>query len=238
MGRLFSRHNINRALLSSTLFAFSLTYPIQAPAIQPPQGINLNDAAFFIRLEKVVERLLKSDGKAIDKIIDCFVDVKAEIETYYNTKLDIDKYMKDVEKEISKQGVKTPKKELDLIKKKIKAREKKNNKHARYVAAVIDLEGYQMNQFDEENMFIDNHLCAKASKHHDKEDEEKEEVVLPALLVYGVSVTLVGLFLFVIPIPACKDWGGKLMLAGVTACANSLSGRIDENNKKEKEKKK
>jgi hypothetical protein len=231
MGNIFNRYNINRALLSVTLISFSLTYPIQIQSA-PPQGVNFNDVAFFVRLEKEVERLVKSEGKPIEKIIECLVDVKHEVETYYNTRLDIDQYMKNVEREIKKQGVKVPKKELDLIKKKIKAREKKNNKHAHYIASVIDLEGYQMNQYDEDMMFI-----CKASKHKDKEDD-KEEVVLPALLVYGVSVTLVGLFLFIIPIPACKDWGGKLMLAGVTACANSISSKVDENNKKDKEKKK
>lgn len=129
MGSIFSRHYIDRALLSYTLIAFTLTYPIQSHTAQP-QSVNINDVAFFVRLEKVVERLIKSEGKSIEKIIEYCVNVKQEIEAYYNIKLDIDQYMKDVERRINKQGVKVPKKELDLIKQKIKSREKKNNKHA------------------------------------------------------------------------------------------------------------
>lgn len=103
-----------------------------------------------------------------------------------------------------------------------------------YLAAANDVDGYQMNQYDEDMIFME-----KASTNKDKDKEnDKEEVVLPALLVYGVSVTLVGLFLIVLPIPACKDWGGKLVLAGVTACANSISSRVDENNKRGKDKEK
>lgn len=239
MVSIFSRNNINRALLSATLVSFTLTYPIQVHSAPPP-GINLNDVAFFVKLEKVVEKLIKSEGKPIDKIIECFVDVKHEIEVHYNTKLDTEKYMKDVEKEFTKNGIKPPKKELDSIRKKIKDREKKNNKHAKYVAAVIDLEGYQMNQYDEDAMFPDeNQFLMKASKgkDKDKDKDDKEEIVLPSLLVYGVTVSLCGLFLMVLPIPACKDWGGKMVVAGITACANSLCSENDKNKDKDKDKK-
>ena len=41
----------------------------------------------------------------------------------------------------------------------------------------------------------------------------------------------------VLPIPACKDWGARMVVAGVTACANSLCSKTDENNKKDKDKK-
>jgi hypothetical protein len=94
------------------------------------------------------------------------------------------------------------------------------------------LEGYQMNEFDE-NLYV----MAKHGHDKDKDKEDKEEVVIPALLVYGVTCSLCGLFLMVLPIPACKDWGARMVVAGVTACANSLCSKVDENNKKDKDKK-
>ncbi len=96
------------------------------------------------------------------------------------------------------------------------------------------VEGYEMNPYDEM-------LYCSAKKHKDKDKDkdkkEEEEIVIPALLVYGVTCSLCGLFLMVLPIPACKDWGARLVVAGVTACANSICATTDEKNKKDKDKK-
>lgn len=230
MGSIFGSHYINRALLPIVLTSFTMTYAVPLPAIE--FNINLGDAAFMVRLEKLVEKLVKSEKKGVDSMIEYLVDIKNEIETTYNTTLNIDTYIDQVGKEIQKQSGKYPKKELDAIKKKIKGRDKKHKNHARYVADVMYLENYQMNEFDE-NMY---HM-AKHSRDKDKDDDKKEEVVIPALLVYGVTCSLCGLFLMIIPIPACKDWGARMVVAGVTACANSICSKTDENNKKDKEKK-
>lgn len=231
MGSIFNRHYINRALLPIVLSTFTMTYALPLPAQQFDFGFN--EVAFMIRLEKVVERLVKSDKKGTESILDSFIDVKQEIESSYNTKLDIDYYMNQVGNELKKQGQKVPKKDFESIKKMIKKKEKKAKNHARYLADTMYLEGYQMNEFDEDIM-----ITAHRASKHDKpnQEEDKEEVVIPALLVYGVTVALCGMFLMVLPIPACKDWGGRMVVAGVTACANSLCTRTDENNKKEKDK--
>jgi len=137
-----------------------------------------------------------------------------------------------VNAEINKTGQKAPKKQMEAIKKKLKHKDKKGANHAKYLASIMYQEGYEFNQHDEEQMFP-TYLAKSHDKDKDK-NEEKEEV-LPTLLVYGVTVTLCGVFLMVLPILACKDWGSKMVVAGVTACANSLSSETDK--KKEKDKK-
>jgi hypothetical protein len=228
------RHYLNRALLSAVLTSFSITYAVPVQAQQFNFGFN--EVAFLYRLEKQIEKLMKSEGKGIDKIIEYFVGIKKEIETSYNTKFNIDSYMDQLVRDLNKQGVKTNKKQIDAIKKKIKGEEKKANKHAKYLANTMYLEGYEMNALDEQMMFGDDMmLVAKHSKGKDKDDkDDKEEIVIPSLLVYGVTISLCGLFLMCLPIPACKDWGSKMVVAGVTACANSL---CSENDKKKNEEK-
>jgi hypothetical protein len=211
---------INRILLSCVLASFSLT------TLYPPAhclNIDLNDANFMYGLEKSVEKLLKLKKKdSITSIIGCGLDIKNEIERYYNTSLDLSQFLDHVEKEINKQGGKFKKNQFKYIKDLFKKSDKKKKSL----------------EISDENYFIDygDELFLMKSKHgSDKED--KEEIVLPAQLVYGVTVALVGFFLMVIPIPACKPWGEKLMLMGASAAANSLCNKADENREKERDKK-
>ncbi len=232
MRSIFRRHNINRALLPIVLTSFTMTYAVPLPAQQ--FQVNVNEIAFMVRLEKLVEKLVKSDGKGIDKMVEYLVDIKNEVESSCNVKINVDKFMDDVSSELKKKGQKAPKKEFDAIKKKIKSRDKKHKGHAVYLANTMYLDGYEMNEHDEVMMVGD--FMAKSAKKHDKDKDkdDKEEVVLPSLLVYGVTISLCGLFLMCIPIPACKDWGSKMVVAGVTACANSLCSENDKNKDKDK----
>jgi hypothetical protein len=156
-----------------------------------------NEIAFMLNLKKRVEKLLTSKDKGIDKIISAFVDMKCDMEACYNMKFNLDECFNRISKELSNQGLQTPSKEFDSIKKLIKHNEKKYSKH----------------------------LMGKDSQ---------EETELPSLLVYGVTVSLCGMFLMCLPIPGCKDWGAKLVVAGMTATANSLCSENDKNKKKEK----
>lgn len=233
MRSLFPRHYINRALLPIVLTSFTMTYAVPLPAQQ--FQVNVNQIAFMVRMEKLVEKLVKSEGKGIDKMVEYLVDIKNEVEASCNVKINIDKFMDDVSSEVKKKGHKAPKKEFDAIKKKIKSRDKKHKGHALYLANTMYLDGYEMNEHDEVLMVGD--FMAKSSKKHDKDKDDKddkEEIVLPSLLVYGVTISLCGLFLMCIPIPACKDWGSKMVVAGVTACANSLCSENDKNKDKDK----
>lgn len=57
---------------------------------------------------------------------------------------------------------------------------------------------------------------------------------MPALLVFGVTLTLCGLFLMAIPFPACKPWGEKMIASEFVICGNAISGKVDSDNKKDK----
>lgn len=174
MANLFSRHNINRFVLATILTSFSLAYSTPLPAQQ--FNIGFNEVALMVRLEKLVEKLINSKDKGIDKMIEYVVDIKGEIEAATNTSIDLNKCMDMVTAEINKTGQKAPKKEMEAIKKKLKDREKKNKKHAKYLAATMYVEGYEFNEHDEELMFP-TYMAKKSHGDKDKDKEDKEEII-------------------------------------------------------------
>ena len=102
------------------------------------------------------------------------------------------------------------------------------------------VDGYETNVADEALMFPE-HIAKQGedkdkNKDKDKEDE-KEELQVPAQLAFGVTLTLCGLFLMVVPVPACKPWGEKMITSGFIICGNCISGKIENDNKKDKDKK-
>ena len=235
MVTLFSRHNINRIVLSTVLSTFTLTYSLPLHAA-PQFNIGFNEIAFLYRIEKLVEKiwkLEKSNNK--DKMYSAIIDLKSEIESSCSIKVDLNKYMDNVEKELKNRGFKKTKKEFDAMRKAIEYKEKKHNKHAKYLATVMHIEGYEINTMDEELMFPD--YMAKHSHRENDKDDDKEEVYVPAQLVFGVTLTLCGLFLIVLPFPACKPWGEKMIASGFVICGNCISGKKDNDHKKDKDKK-
>lgn len=231
----FPSYHINRVLLSTVLCAFTMTYTIPIQAVQ--FNLNTNQVVFMVKMEKLVEKLMKSEGKSIDKMIEHLVDIKTEIETSCNVKIDVDNFMDQVSGELKKKGQKAPKKQFESIKKKIKSRDKKNKDHARYIEDVMYIEGYEMNSLDEQIM-SDNYFYENEAKHDkDGDKDDKEEIDIPPLLVYGVTISLCGLFLMCIPIPACRDWGSKMIVAGITACANSICAEKGKEKDKDEDKK-
>ncbi|CRX39588.1 hypothetical protein [Estrella lausannensis] len=227
MVNLFNRNCFNRLIFCSVFTSFTLTSSTPN-YIAPVRLETFSEAAFMFRLERLVNKLTESKGKSCDKIIGYLVDVKREIESSYGLRFDLDRCMGEIENEIKKGGQKPPKKELDVIKSKIKKQDKKHKKHAEYLASTMYIENYEFNKADEELMLFDTRM----GKDSDQRDED--DVELPSLLVYGVTVTLCGFFLMCLPIPVCKDWGGRMVVAGVTACANSISTKVDEDKKNKK----
>ena len=234
MARIFSRISLNRICLPIILASYTLsTLPLEANLNS--KDVTFNDAVFLLRVEKLVEKLIKSKDKNKDvpTMIGYLVDIKNEIELSYNLKFDLKYYMSQVENELSAIGIKAPKKEFEYIKKLIKKKEKKTKNHIQYIADRMYLEDYEINAFEEENMFT-----AKSGKDKDDKEKEEEEIEIPPMLVYGVTMTLCGLFLAVLPIPACKEWGKKMIFGGISACATTICSRIEEDRKRDNDKKK
>lgn len=230
MVNIFCCNYINRTLLSAVLSTFTITYSLPLPAQQKAVNFDIIvDAAFLVRLEKKVEKLVKSKDKSIDKMLEHLVDIKNEIEIRNRSNIDVEKYIDRLGQEIKKQYGSAPNKELEIIKKLIRHKDLKAKNRIDYVCDTMNMENYQINTFDE-------NLYYMAKHGRDKDEDNKDEVVLPALLVYGVTCALCGLFLMCLPMPPCKDWGSRMVVAGVTACANSLCSRADENKKDDKKK--
>lgn len=74
-------------------------------------------------------------------------------------------------------------------------------------------------------------------KHKDKDNQEEDnKVEVPVELVFGVTLALCGLFLMVLPLPFCKQWGDWAFKSGVLIAGRKLAVNADENKKKDKDK--
>ena len=213
MANIFRCHHINRILLSIVLSTFAI---VQAVPVYSTQYILAkNDIEFALIIEHLMKRLVKSHKKGTDEMIDTLVEIKCEIEKHYSCSLNLDYAFDQIQRECKKQKLVIPPKYLAWIKTKILIADKKAKSRP-----VCLFEG------DDALIDFDDDIFAK------KEDDEKEGKEIPALLVYGVSVTCCGVFLMLVPIPMCKLWGERMIVAGVTACANAMCTAEDERKKK------
>jgi hypothetical protein len=75
-------------------------------------------------------------------------------------------------------------------------------------------------------------------KDKDEDDKDEKKIEVPATLVYGVTVSLVGLFIWMLPFPGCKDWGQRILFMGLSATGGCLSTQAEKNRQNEKDKNK
>lgn len=125
---LFNRSlHFNRLLLSALLVSFSINaIPHRVHALD----INLNDAAFVYRLEQIVDKLYKLEKKgSIKSIIECGLDIKSEIEQYYNVNIDVNYHLNQLEKELNSKGYRFKKDQFKEIKNLFKKTDKKIKDH-------------------------------------------------------------------------------------------------------------
>lgn len=190
---------LNRIFLSVSLSSFTLTQAIPLHAVQedPNSKFNAQNILGMVRLEKVIEKFIKSKKKGTKEILSSLKDVKKEIEASFNIKLNTDFCLSMAKYEIQRQGV-----------------------------------GITDNQFSTyRSMLKDKKIISKGGK-NDKEDQEQKD--MPSYLVFGVTCSLVGIFLMCTKIPVLVTWGERLVTMGVGACAKSIS---DANDKNEEERK-
>jgi hypothetical protein len=107
MFNIFRGVHVNRILLSISLSSFALTQAIPLHALQedPIQKINAQNILGMVRLEKAVEKFMKSKKKGSKEIISCLKEVKKEIETSFNVKFNTDSCFNMVRNEIRRQGI-------------------------------------------------------------------------------------------------------------------------------------
>jgi hypothetical protein len=227
MGHFLYFNRLKPLFLFVILTTFSLTSSLPVYA-----QFNLNEAALLYRLEKLIEKIWKMEKKGkINDVLDIALDIKSEIETSYNVSLDIDTFFNQVERDVKTRGHKIPNHDFKMIKNKLKQKDKNRKDHGNKLSTLMFDENYD---FDFEG---DQLIYASKSKDKDKNDE-KEEIKVPYMLVWGVTLALSGFFLCCLPIPICKDWGAKMAYTGVTICGSCIAGKMDNDEKdKDKDKK-
>ncbi len=222
---------LNRILLSCVLTTFSISViPVHICAVNI--DINLNDINFAIRIEKLIEKMNRyRDKEESKKLIDTMLEMKFEIEGYTGKKIDIDKQIDQAEREIKAQGGKLKKDQLKGFRKYVKNKEKRQQHRAMYIADSM-IYGFPYDAEEEALLF------RAAHKDHKDKDEDKDEleVGIPPSMIIGVTVGLCGLFMSFVPIPICQTWGPRCMTWGFGLAASSTITRMDENDKKDKEK--
>lgn len=216
------------ACLTLTTFtsAVILPHPVYAA------GINLNDINFGVKIEKIYEKVKKSiDRGETNKIVGYMYDFKTEVEQYTGQKVDINKQLDEVQKRAKANGQKIEDKYIKQIKKDFSHQDKKHKHRAVWFAQCSELEiPYTMVEADMH--FEMNHMMAmKAAKPH----EQQEDV--PAIVMVGVTVSLCGLFLFIVPLPGCQVAGGWLMNTGFGILSGYGLQKYDEYDRENRNKK-
>lgn len=84
MASFFNCNSLNRFVLTTVLSTLTVCSALPTSVIGLEINFNFNEVAFMARLERLVDKLVNSEGKSIDRMIDCLVDIKSEIETSYN----------------------------------------------------------------------------------------------------------------------------------------------------------
>lgn len=230
MADFFSSIKLSKLFLYFTLTSFSVTC-VHSPAYGQifDGGPSLKDAALIIRLEKIIEKLMKLEKKGnTNEMIDLMLDAKAEVENATGQVIQINPQLDRLYIDISKKGYKIPIKQFNNLKNKIKSREKRSQFHAEYIAMVLDNPESSINLDDEEILF--------SAKHgHDKEDQKEENSIeLPARVTFGITVALCGVFLYCLPIPQAKTWGFRLIEAGVALAVEGGFQKIDKDEEEKK----
>lgn len=238
MGNFYSSGLIRRSILCTTAVTFlsgsvctpllaSYEYAAQAKGI----NINLNDAAFIYRLEKLYEKAKRYvDKLESGKLIEVMYDIKLEIEAYTGKKVDIDGHIDQIERDAKKQGAQFKKGEIKQYKKDIK---KTGKKHGHKAVFLYECNMYGID-FSQEACDLDfNYMLSKSAKHHGKDDEK--EVKVPIRVSIGITASLCGYFLSFIPHPYAQAASKFLIATGVGLCVDGTITRMEEDEKEQQQ---
>jgi hypothetical protein len=236
MGNLISNSSNNRFIIYCTLgaFAFTTIAPLHAmPVAKSGANVNLNDINFGIRMEKLIGNVKKYfKAKESKKLMAAMFDIKHEIEGYTGQRIDIDKHLDQVEKEAKSKGMPIDKMHMKEMRKRFKKQEKRSSHKALYMASCLEYD-ISFNAEEEEVFYqasiADHYGMAKSSKGKDKD----EEVVLPLRITIGVTMSLVGLFLYVVPFPICKAAAPWVLDAGIAFLLDQSITEWEESQKKD-----
>lgn len=231
MAHILNFTKFNNVLVSATLIAFSMNV-LTPPSLNAFElGTAINEASLMIRLEKLVERLMKLESKgSIDQMIDLMLDAKSEIENFLGVSFNIEGKLQEVNQEMRKKGYQIPRKQFENLTNKVKLKDKKNKTRTMKMARCLSDPDFSY-ELNNEGML----LRSKHKHKHDESQEEKEEFIVPVRVAFGVTVALCGLFLVCLPMPPAKAWGQRLIETGILIAVEG--GISNQENKEEKNKK-
>ncbi len=230
MAYIFNSPKFNNIVLCGILITFSMA--ILTPPSCQAANVNFNDVAFGVRIEKLVEKVIRYKDKGDShKLLDIMIDIKNEVQGYTGVAINLDNELDKVESEIKRSGGKVNKDDMKKLRKVIKKKEKK----AAHKAFCMEI---RMLNPDFQLTGDDEHMLYMARHEHDKDEQEDATAgELPLRLTIGVTVALCGLFLFVLPPPPCKVWGADLMKAGTAlAIEGYVNGQEDDKHDSKKKK--
>ena len=176
-----------------------------------------NDAWTLMKIKNLVEEL-KSNKKNPNGMINTFVDILQEGKNVYGIRFDLDGALNQIIGQIEAQNVQVPRQQFATIRNRIQKRMKDVKCQLGYIDVIKDI---QDANFDDFEQLWD---CKKDDENPNKVDQDN----IPAELIWGVCVSLTGIFLMALPIPICKQWGGGLLTIGVTSCASVICKEIDD----------
>lgn len=209
----------NRFIVCTTICAFSLGSSLPNFAYTIP---NLNDINFAIRIEKLIEKMNRyKDKMDSNGLINVLLDIKHEVEGYTGKRIDIEKELKGIEKEVNKIGGKFKKGELKAIHDKIRKKEKRHYHKSLFMADCMNY-GIDYDSELEHLNFITSSVRGDSSL----------EIDVPVRVTIGVTIALCGVFLFFVPLPICQQYAPRIILTGVGIAADGCMNRMEENKKR------
>lgn len=213
MGYLWKSPKLNTIVLSCTIGVFTLgaVIPIQALP-QNPNGINFNEIGFALRIEKLIEKLNKYRDREDQKgLMEVMFDIKMEVEGHTGQKIDLQKSLDKIERDVKAKGGKVDKRIMKKLRQDFNNQEKRLGHKANYMANCLE---YNLPYNAEEEHFLFQNEILMAKNGHGKE-EDGQEICIPLRVTIGVTVTLCGIFLLVVPIPICKQYAPYVIETGM-----------------------
>lgn len=234
MVRIISRNLFNRVLYSTLLLSTPITSFQYANAQDYVFGFE--DAFTIAKITKLAHSLVDNKHNT-NKMIETIVDIKIEIERACNVRIDLNYYMNQVCAQVKAQVPEVPMDKMNIIRQRINDRIRRVNCNLEYIDDVKYLEGYEINDDDFDMFYLGQRPPNRPPNNNNmnSDDDGKGQDEIPASLIYGVTVSLCGMFLMILPFPPCKELGKKVIVVGLSATANSICKEIDDR-KKDKDK--
>lgn len=215
-------HVYNNLVACLTTIAFTTAIIVPPPVHAAGVNIDLRAINFGINMEKIVEKVKKCIDKGeTNKIVGYMFEIKEQVQQYTGQKIDMNKYIDQVQREAKAKGQKINDAHIKQIKKWFGDKDKKHKHRAVWFAQCAEVD-IPYSTFEADANFDMNFTMAKAARGGDKEIE------VPITITVGVTLSLAGLFLMFVPIPLCQTIGWYVMDTGIGIIGSHALGKWQE----------